>query len=174
MHITLPDYATAPLYYHQYFNLVKNNNLIVDMHQSKSDTLELFNGIPDEEYSFAYAEGKWTIAEVLQHIIDCERIMMYRAFRFSRFDATPLSGFNEDDYIEAARKNTISVTQLKNEYSLLRSSSILMFENMNEEMLDFIGIANQLNLTARAIGFMMVGHNLHHCNVVRDRYLPKL
>lgn len=173
MIITKPPYADAPEYYHQYFNLVPENNLLEALKNSMQLTIQQMQSLDKQMYVYAYAPGKWTIAEVFQHIIDCERILCYRAFRFSRFDDTPLAGFNEDHYIEASRSYPLEVEKLSTHYSILRQQTILLFESMNNDMLNYKGTANQLQMNARGIGFMLAGHNIHHCNVISERYLNK-
>lgn len=171
MIITKPSLNDAPAYYHTYFNLVPENDLIAALDRSMQKTLKIMKALKEENFQYAYAPGKWTIAEVFQHIIDCEKVLSYRAFRFSRFDATPLSGFVEDAYIEASRRHPLSMEKLISHYELLRLQSIAMFESMDDEMLDFKGVANQLSMNARGIGFMLAGHNIHHVHVVETRYL---
>lgn len=171
MIIHIPSLSDAPEYYHYYFNLVPENNLIDALENNMRHTVEMMHSIAEDAYAHAYASGKWTIAEVFQHIIDCEKILSYRAFRFSRFDATPLAGFNEDEYIVASRSHPLSVAQLNMHYEMIRRQSIQMFQSMDEDMLNFKGTANRLQMNARGIGFMLAGHNIHHCNIIRERYL---
>jgi uncharacterized damage-inducible protein DinB len=121
--------------------------------------------------SYAYEAGKWTVLEVLRHIIDCERIYGYRAFRFSKLDHTPLSSFDQNVYITNTPNRSLSRERLLEEFMLVRSLNILTFGNMTDEMLDFKGVINDYKTTARTIGFMSIGHTLHHCNIVRDKYL---
>ena len=109
--------------------------------------------------------------EVLRHIIDCERVYSYRALRFSRFDETELSAFDENLYIESIKKIEQNLTDLKDEYENVRKSTIALYRTMTKEMLDFKGKANKVDFTARTLGFMTVGHNLHHCNFLKTNYL---
>lgn len=164
-------YLQAPSYCHPFFDLVKGDNLLDALHESRDHTSQLFNTLPDDKTHFAYAEGKWTVAEILRHIIDCERMYVYRAFRFSRFDPTPLEGFNEDTYIQNIRLTTLRLPALFDEYLAIRQSTIRLYEGMSDEMLDFSGIANGYPFTARSFGFMTIGHNLHHLKVIREKYL---
>src|SRR5690606_5962117 len=164
-------YKNIPSFYHAYLNQVATDNLIIELEKSKEATQNLFLSIKNEDY--AYAENKWTIKEVLQHIIDCERIFAYRAFRFSRLDNTELAGFEENDYINNIKPLQNNLNQLLDEYLDVRNSTIKMFQPMTDKMLDFKGTANHFSLSARALGFMIVGHNLHHCHIVETRYLIK-
>lgn len=164
-------YNDAPSYCHPFFDLVKGDDLLLALRESGDATRKLFESIPEPRAKFTYAEGKWTIADVLQHIIDCERVYAYRAFRFSRFDTTPLEGFSEDDYIRNSSKTTPYLTALLDEFLAIRRSTILLYEPMSDEMLDFAGTANGHRFTARSLGFMAAGHNLHHLSTIRERYL---
>ena len=160
-----------PGYYQNYLNCVETNNLHAELESSKIITENIFNAIPEELENFSYAPNKWTIKEVLRHIIDCERIFSYRAFRFSRFDDTELSGFDENHYIEKVRSNNFQLSKLLEEFLAVRNSTICMFKSMNEEMLNFEGKANDVVFSAGIIGFITVGHNLHHCSIIKNRYL---
>jgi len=107
----------------------------------------------------------------LRHIIDCERVYAYRAFRFSRFDDTELPGFDENQYIIHSQKIQSDLQSLKDEYSNIRESTLNLFKPMTENMLDFKGTANTAGFTARGLGYMTVGHNIHHCNFIKTHYL---
>jgi uncharacterized damage-inducible protein DinB len=134
-------------------------------------TKAFIQSIPAEKADYKYAEGKWTVKQVLRHIIDTERIFVYRAFRFSRFDTTPLAGFDEDAYIDATQTIDYSLNDLLEEFVSVRQTTIQVYKTMTPAMLDFKGTANNIPITPRCIGYMAVGHNLHHCNVIRERYL---
>ncbi len=164
-------YKNLPAYYQKYLDYVETNNLLAELESSKIITENIFKMIPKELENFSYKQNKWTIKEVLRHIIDCERIFSYRAFRFSRFDDTELSGFDEDHYIEKVRAYNLKLPELFEEFLAVRESTICMFKSMNNEMLNFEGKANDIVFSAGLIGFIAVGHNLHHCNVIKTRYL---
>lgn len=160
----------APTYFHYYYGLIPSNDLITALEEDLNATLELLTSLPSEKENFAYAPGKWTTQEVFKHIIECERIFAYRALRFSRFDSTPLPGFNENDYIENSRGMNQSFTELISEFELVRKSTLALFRSMTPEMLQFQSTANNTTYSTRAIGFMIVGHCIHHCNVVKKNY----
>ncbi|AWM12822.1 DinB family protein [Flavobacterium sp. NRK F10] len=166
-------YKDAPDYCHYFFDLVKTDNLLDELYKSYQITNELFQRITPEKENFSYQPDKWTTKEVIRHIIDCERVYTYRAFRFSRFDNTELPGFDENKYIEAVKGKTLHLSDLKEEYENIRKSTIVLFKTMTNEMLDFKGSANKVDFTARTLGFMTVGHNLHHCNFIKTKYLNK-
>lgn len=158
-------------YYSHYINLSKDLDLISGLKSSSKALLDLFNSIPAHKLEYRYAEGKWTVKELLQHLIDSERIFTYRALRFAREDSTNIPGYEHDDYIVPSRANKRSIDSLIEEYKALRASSIQLFESFDEDMLLQIGSANSSNVSVRAIGYIMIGHETHHCNVIKERYL---
>lgn len=166
-------YKDAPDYCSYYFDLIQSDDLLVEFEKSKELTLNIFNLISPELENYAYQPNKWTIKEVLRHIIDMERIFAYRAFRFTRFDDTELSGVEENDYIAKVNQTDIKLTDLLEEYLAVRNSTIWIFKNIKTEMLDFKGIANTQTYTARTLGFAIIGHNIHHCHSIQTRYLNK-
>lgn len=121
-----------------------------------------------------YAPGKWTIKDILQHLIDTERIISYRALRFARNDKTILPGFDEDLFGESAHSEQRTIEELLDEFYVLRQSTIALFKSFDEEMLLRDGICFNKTVSVIAIGFILVGHPLHHINVLNERYLPLL
>lgn len=150
---------------------VPEADLLEALRASKAATLDLLKTIPPALLDHRYAEGKWTIRQLLDHILDSERVFTYRALRFSRFDATELPGFDENDYAAHALFPEKTLKAYEEEFEAVRAGTLLLFQNMTPEMLDFEGRANGMPLTPRAIGFIMVGHNNHHCRMLRERYL---
>jgi uncharacterized damage-inducible protein DinB len=169
--ITRPHESDIPSYYLNYTKLAEGNDLIKTLEESNSITLDLLKNIPVSKEDYAYAAGKWSIKQVMSHIIDSERVFAYRALRFSRRDATVLPGFEENDYAENANVSGRNLDDIKNEYLAVRDSTIQLYRYMTTDMLDFKGFANEVSVTARAIGWIIAGHNVHHCNVIKDRYL---
>jgi len=163
-------YKDAPEYCYYFFDLVQTNDLLSELEKSKELTLNIFNLITSELENYSYEPNKWTIKEVLRHIIDMERIFQYRAFRFSRFDDTELSSVEENDYIEKVKQTEIKLSDLKDDYLAVRNSTINLYRNMTEKMLDFKGTANGQTFTSRTLGFAIIGHNLHHINFVKTKY----
>ncbi len=166
-------YNDAPAYSAKFFDLIPTDDLFAEFEKSTALTVEVFSSVSPEMENYAYAPNKWTVKEVLRHIIDMERIFQYRAFRFSRFDDTELSSVDEDHYIEKVNLADIPLAELLDEYLALRNSSIWIYRNCTADMLDFRGVANKQTFTARTLGFSMIGHNIHHCCVVRTRYLSE-
>lgn len=130
-----------------------------------------FKVLTDEQALICYAPEKWTLKEVLSHCIDTERIMTYRALRFARNDQTQLPGFEQDDYVPESFANKRNLIDLLEEYKTLRQSSLLFFNSFDDEILKRSGIANGNTMSVRALGFMISGHELHHLNVCKERYI---
>jgi len=167
-----PDLAILPGFGAQYVAYTDGySNLINCLEETKIATEALMNAIPSEKESFAYADGKWSVKSVFLHCIEAERVFQYRAMRFSRFDATPLPGFDEDWYAEHHNSSGRSLAEIAEEFSAVRMSTILLFKGMTTEMLKFEGTMNGFQCTARNLGWMIAGHTMHHCKVVKERYL---
>jgi uncharacterized damage-inducible protein DinB len=169
--IAKPNYNDAPDYCAYYFDLVPEKGLIEALKRTAVETDVLFSAVPAEKESYKYADDKWTIKQLLRHIIDCERVYTYRAMRFSRLDDTELPGFDESNYAKRDNTEEVTVQQLIAEYKALRQATIHLFEGMNDAMLDFKGKANNRTSTARAWGWMAAGHNMHHCKILKEKYL---
>jgi uncharacterized damage-inducible protein DinB len=132
---------------------------------------EFISSIPDEKWTYAYGLDKWTIAEVLLHVLDTERVFQYRALRFGRNDNTPVPGFDQDQYVPESKANGRSKKSIIEEYSSIRKSSITLFSSFDEGILKRWGTANGFKMSVAALGFVMLGHQKHHRDVIRERYL---
>lgn len=132
---------------------------------------EFIKSVPDDKLLFAYGPDKWTIAQVLVHIIDSERVFQYRALRFSRGDETSLPGFNENRYAETSRAERRSKESILEEYKTVRKSTIALFANLDRNDLEKLGTASNLQWSVAALGFVIAGHQKHHRNIIRERYL---
>ena len=172
--MNFPDKTEYAEYYTHYVSLVKDADVVSAMQKQLENLTAIFSQITDEHGLYTYAKGKWTITELLGHLIDGERVFAYRAFRFSRADETPLPGYDQDPYIENANYNSIKIADLLAEFSLLRQSNILFFKNLDAEMWDKTGIANDNPITVRALAFIMVGHVEHHVKILKDKYLTSV
>lgn len=158
-------------FYHGYISLVKNENIISELEEQLLQLQVLLSLVSADKEEFAYAEGKWTIKQVVGHIIDTERIMAYRALRISRKDKTELSGFDEDFFVANSNFNSRSLYDLVHEFSLVRESNIALFKSFTEEMVSEMGSANGKAISVRALLFIIVGHTQHHMNVIKSKYL---
>ncbi len=132
---------------------------------------EFLAAIPPGKSEYAYAEGKWTIKEVVGHIIDTERIMAYRALRFARNDTKELIGFEADDFVANARFNERSLASFAEEFVLVRKSNLMLFRSFNDHELSRKGIASERLISVRAFLYIIAGHLNHHRNIIRERYL---
>ncbi|MDP3312711.1 DinB family protein [Lutibacter sp.] len=160
----------APFYANYIINL-GNVNLIEVLNSSFDDFLNTLSDLPEEKLMYRYAYGKWTIKELIQHIIDAERVMTYRALRFSRKDTTEVPGFDEDWYVANSNGNDRSLEELLEEFTFIRKASISLFNSFNIEMLTRFGTANGNDISVRALGFIIAGHQMHHLKIIKEKYL---
>ncbi|TBN03011.1 DinB family protein [Hyunsoonleella flava] len=159
-------------YYQVYLNKLSDNvGLLEGFINGRKEVLDFFMSLPNEKHAFAYAKGKWTVKEVFQHIIDTERIFMYRCFRIARRDATALAGFDQDDFMITCSANSKSITLLLEEFTSVRDSFIVLLKTLSSDDLKFIGEASGYPISARAIAFINLGHYLWHIDVIKERYL---
>ena len=161
-------------YIQRYLDLIPSENWFEEMKNSGNHTMEIYQKVSEDQSNFAYAEGKWSLKILLQHLIDAERIFVYRALRFSRNDQTELAGWDEEDYAKNYFVEEISLKSLLEEFEYLRKSTVLFFENLNGNILSRKGIANQNEISVETIGKLIVGHNIHHLDIIKERYLPNL
>ena len=160
-----------PVYFGTYINHVQNDDCILAMEENLNDFVTFIENISVEKYNYKYQENKWSVKDIVRHIIDAERIFAYRALRFARFDRTPIPGFEENDYAANINTTNIDMTDLLQEFILVRKSTIKLFESFTEEMLSAKGIASGKEISVLALGFIVSGHSIHHTNVIRERYL---
>lgn len=159
-------------FYRTYIDLIPKELTLIEGYRGGLKNVEtFFSSIPEEKLNYVYAAEKWTVKEILQHIIDAERVFMYRCFRIARHDATPLSGFDENNYIVPSLAGNKSLDSLLEEYKAVRHSSIVLLQSLKDEDLAFIGNANGNNMSARAAAFSVLGHELWHIKIIRERYL---
>lgn len=152
-------------------NIPKDQSLGMLFLENKEELLRVLDEIPGSKLQFRYAEGKWSVAEVLQHLIDVERIFQYRALSIARNDQTSLPGFDHDSYVEFSEADRRSVEDFKAEFDLLRDSTKVLYDSFSEGMLQRIGNMNNAPASPRAIGFIIIGHTMHHLKILNERYL---
>lgn len=165
-----PKADEYPVYYKGYIDTVKDD-VLAELEQQAESFSAFVKGIPEQRASFAYAEGKWTIKELLGHVIDTERIMAYRLLRISRNDTTPLAGFEENHYVANARFADRTLSSFADEFASVRSSNLFLVKSLNEEELSRVGVANEKPISARSLIFIMAGHVNHHLRILQERYL---
>lgn len=172
MNITDIQTNEYPPYSAGYLALVDNNwTLVEELEVSLHNFIRFVQNIPMDKLDYRYAEGKWVIKDIIQHLIDSERVFAYRAMRFSRNDKTELPGFDENFYVDNANAEKRHMKDLLTELSTVRQSTIQMFSSFNQEKLLRSGIASGHNVSVRALGFMTIGHQNHHMKVYQERYL---
>lgn len=161
-------------YIQRYLDLIPSENWLDELKKSGEKTVSLFSFLTEEQSKFAYAEGKWTLKEVLLHLSDTERIFQYRILAIARGEQSELPGFDEELYAQNSFANERDLDSLLEEYQLVRKSSQILLETISSSALNNIGTANGNQISAETIGKLIIGHNIHHLNVVDERYLPKL
>ena len=166
-----PQPAEYDPYYQKYVGLVPEDEIVPVLDGQTDELDKLFDGVPEEKGTFAYADGKWTLKEVLSHIIDGERMFAYRVFRIARGDKTPIEGFEQDGYIENSHANRRTFSELLNEFRLLREANVLFFKNLETGDWVRTGTANNVAISVRSLAWIMVGHIRHHTAILRERYL---
>ena len=170
--MSIPQKQEYPPFYQPYIDVLEDEPNLMD---SLEMSLELFEqvlyDIEDSKQTYRYADGKWTIKELVQHMIDAERVFVYRALRFSRQDEKPLSGFDENSYVTNYDSNNREFTTLLDEFCLLRRSNILMFKDFSVKELSCAGTVEGQSISVRAIAFICSGHVLHHLKIIQERYL---
>ena len=159
-------------YTQRYLDLIPTENWLEEMRISGIQTLEIYQQLSEQKSNFAYAEGKWTLKILLQHLIDAERIFVYRALRFSRNDQTELAGWDEEDYAKNYFVEEVALSSLIEEFDFLHKSTLHFFENLSPTVLQKTGIANENRISVETSGKLVVGHNVHHLNIIKERYLP--
>jgi len=163
-----PDEYAA--YYSGYINLVGDENILDILENLKETTYSFFTGISQDKADYAYAEGKWTIKELLGHMIDAERTFAYRILAFSRGTAE-LPGFDENAYVENATYNSRFFKDIVAEFRQVRESNLYLFRSLNAQQFMATGIASGYTVSVRALLYIAAGHELHHLNIIKERYL---
>lgn len=168
----LPDNEYASFYAKYIEALVNNDKSIIEnLEGTYKNAFEILTNIPKEKQLYSYAKDKWTIKQLIQHFIDAERVLSYRALRFARRDATDLAGFEEDEYVKYSNGNDRDYADLLEEFSTVRKSTIQLFRSFDENALPRIGSANGTIVSVRALGYIISGHLKHHLNIIMSRYI---
>lgn len=166
-----PDLTSVPPFYQGYVNHVKDQDLMDALISSNQVMLQVVRAILESQGTYRYAEGKWSIKELLCHVIDAERIFAYRALRFARNDKTPLAGFEENDYAPQANANGRTIKQIADEMERLRATTIDLYSSFTGDMLLRVGAANNTSISVLNLGYIVAGHETHHRIVLEQRYL---
>jgi len=155
----------------KYVTLVAEGDIIQTLEQQIENSLSLLRTIPSDKANFRYAPDKWSVKELLGHVIDSERIFSYRALRFARNDQTPLPGYEQDDYVRDADFDSRNLADMSEEFATVRRATIQLFRPLNETEWLRHGKANENDVSVRALAYIIAGHELHHMGVLRSRYL---
>ena len=158
-------------YYSLYIDRVPDGDVIATLEKQIPETIEFLRSIPEDRADYQYAPGKWTPRQIVGHLSDGERVFQYRAWRFSRADTTPVPGFDENHYVDHAPFQNVSMSDLIDEFEQMRKASVHMFRNMDEDSMSRRGSANGAEITVRALAWIMAGHETHHMQVLREKYL---
>jgi hypothetical protein len=168
-----PEKSEYAAFYETYVSLVNETDVVSALDNQTNELRDLLAAVDAEKENFRYAEGKWSVKELLGHIIDAERVFSYRALRISRGDQTPLAGFEENAYVAGSNFGNTKPADLIEEFALLRAANVLLFKNLSENAWNQIGTASEAAVSVRALAFIMVGHVRHHANILRQRYLTE-
>jgi hypothetical protein len=158
-------------FYKRYIDLVGNSDLFDALTKGLKTSEVFFENLPDNKWDYRYAEDKWTPKDILLHIADTERVFAYRALYFARINNAELKGFDENIFAENAGANNMSVAQLLKNYVAVRNATLNLFKNFDINQLIQQGVANGSPMSVRAAGFVICGHEIHHCNIITERYL---
>jgi uncharacterized damage-inducible protein DinB len=169
--IAKPEETEYLPYYGRYVSLVQEGDILATLDRQAAETLGLLRAIPESQAGFRYAPGKWSIKELVGHIIDTERIFAYRALRFARNDRTPVPGYEQDDYIREASFDDCLLAALAAEFESVRHASLFLFKHLHEAAWTRRGVANESEVSVRALAYIIAGHELHHREILRHRYL---
>lgn len=166
-----PDLNRVPSFYHNYIAQVEQENLMDAFNSHQKEFVQLLETLPANKWNYKYAEDKWTIKELVQHVIDAERIFCYRTLCLARNESVSLPGFDENNYAAASKAAQRNPEELIAELKIIQQSSALLFSSFDEEQLNATGIANNSSIYVSAIGFIIVGHALHHLKILKERYI---
>ena len=166
-----PDASEYAPFYSGYVSRVPPGDIIALLESQIEDTLQLFNDLSDEDAAFRYAPGKWSIKQIVGHMIDSERVFVFRALSFSRNESKPLPGYDQDEYTQAANFDQRRWQGLLDEFRIVRRATVLFLRGLDEAMMERTGVANDVDFTVRALAYIIAGHERHHVHVLRERYL---
>jgi len=171
--ITKPASNEYPEWFAAEIELVYYNDLITGLQDSVNKTLNFLRKLTEEDLVYRYAPGKWSIKQMWQHVIDVERVLSYRALRYARKDETVLSGFDENKYAAVSNADHRNFKDIIREYAVVRDSTLELFRSFTEAMFFHRGTAGKSNMTVRSVGYLILGHEIHHVNTINERYLKR-
>ena len=157
-------------YYDRYISLIPGSDILATLAAELPKTVALLATRSESEGDLRYSSGKWSVKEALGHMIDTERIMSYRALRIARNDRTPIEGFEQDDYVNAGPYASLRLSDLIDEFKTVRAATLSLFRNLRLEDWGRAGVANNNEITVRALAYVIAGHELHHRQILEERY----
>ena len=169
--ITKPDFSIVADYYKQYINEVPSDNLLLELENQKTEIIEAMRLIPESMGSHRYEPGKWSVKELLCHIIDTERIFCFRCLSFARKHPAELPGFDHDEYVRNSMSDYRSLDSIVEEFESVRESTLTLFRSFSPDMIDRMGVANKQKINSRTYGYVIIGHCAHHMRILKERYL---
>lgn len=158
-------------YYETYVGKVGEGPILSILSQQEVDIADFFRNLPADRWDYRYADGKWTIKEVLLHIIDTERIFSYRALRVGRKDSIPLPGYEQDPYVISSGANSRTPESLIAEFETVRAASLQLFNHLPADAWEQMGTASDSSITPLALAYIIAGHELHHVKIIKERYM---
>lgn len=169
--MTKPQETEYAAYYGKYISLVPDGNIVATLTKQMNDTLSAWRAVPADKADHRYAPGKWTTKEMMAHVVDTERIMAYRALRIARGDKTPLPGFEQDDFIAGGDWSGCTLADLADEFEAVRKSNLHLFRSFTDSAWKQVGTASDNPISARALAYIIAGHELYHQEILQNRYL---
>ena len=166
-----PGNDEAAPYYYKYIEQVKGEDGLENLQHQYFTTLNFLKAIPQNRWDHRYEAGKWSIKEVIGHMLDAERIFTYRALRIARGDATPMQGFDQDSYVPMSGYSDRTPLSIIEEYKTVRQATYSLFENLDNDAILRSGEASGYQVTCRAMAWIILGHEAHHISIIKDRYL---
>lgn len=161
-------------YVQRYLDKISSENWISELQISGNKTIEIYSNLTEKQGDFAYAEGKWTLKELLLHLSDTERIFQYRLLCIARGEQKDLPGFDEELYAKNSFANSRTVDSLIKEFQLIRNSSQILVETLDSSVMQNMGNANGNSISPEIIAKLIIGHNIHHLDIIKERYLQNL
>jgi uncharacterized damage-inducible protein DinB len=171
---TRPATTEYDPYYERYISLVPDDDIVQTLSAQLEETLKVLGSISESQAGYRYAPDKWSIKEVIGHVVDSERIFAYRALRFARNDHTPIEGYDQDEFARYGGFDQRTLADLAAELEYVRRANIVLFSSFNEAVLERHGMANQVEVSVRALLYILAGHERHHMSVLKTRYLSAL
>lgn len=168
--MTRPDASEHAAYFGKYIALVSGDDIMRALEAQGHETAQMLASLSESQGTHRYAPGKWSVKEMIGHITDSERIFCYRALRIARGDQTPIEGFEQDNYVRGAEFDRLKIADLVTEYNAVRQATLRLFGTLQPEAWMRHGVANQNEVSVRALAYMIAGHELHHRQILREKY----